>query len=154
MKSVLKIVQRIGPADANVLITGENGTGKEVIARSLHAVSNRAAKPLVTLNAGALAEGLFEVSCLGTCAALSLMPRRIASAVSNWRTEALVWRDRQRPLNLQAKLLRVLETGEFERWARQNQQGECASVIGDQRGSEKGRGRRKVPAGPVSTEHG
>jgi DNA-binding NtrC family response regulator len=49
MKSVLKVVQRIGPADANVLITGENGTGKEVIARSLHAVSNRAAKPLVTV---------------------------------------------------------------------------------------------------------
>jgi len=65
MKSVLKVVQRIGPADANVLITGENGTGKEVIARSLHAVSNRAAKPLVTVNAGALSEGLFESELFG-----------------------------------------------------------------------------------------
>ena len=60
MKSILNVIDRIGPANANVLITGENGTGKEVVAHSLHAVSNRAAKPLVSVNAGALAEGLFE----------------------------------------------------------------------------------------------
>src|SRR5205814_117799 len=54
MKSVLNVVQRIGPADANVLITGENGTGKEVIARSLHAVSSRSVNPPVSVNAGAL----------------------------------------------------------------------------------------------------
>src|SRR4030095_2829297 len=65
MKSIMNIVQRIGPADANVLITGENGTGKEVIARSLHAVSGRASKPLVSVNAGALAEGLFESELFG-----------------------------------------------------------------------------------------
>src|SRR5947207_10458216 len=60
MKSILNVVQRIGPADANVLITGENGTGKEVIALALHAVSDRASKPLVSYNAGVLAEVLFE----------------------------------------------------------------------------------------------
>ncbi|HEU5237994.1 MAG TPA: sigma 54-interacting transcriptional regulator, partial [Pyrinomonadaceae bacterium] len=65
MKSVLKVVERIGPADANVLITGENGTGKEVIARSLHALSSRAGKPLVSVNAGALAESLFESELFG-----------------------------------------------------------------------------------------
>ncbi|HYW74857.1 MAG TPA: sigma 54-interacting transcriptional regulator, partial [Pyrinomonadaceae bacterium] len=65
MKSILKVVQRIGPADANVLITGENGTGKEVIARSLHAVSHRASQPLVPVNAGALSEGLFESELFG-----------------------------------------------------------------------------------------
>src|SRR6266852_4333496 len=56
MKNVLNLVERIGPADANVLITGENGTGKEVIARALHAISTRSSKPLISLNAGALAE--------------------------------------------------------------------------------------------------
>ena len=55
MKSVLNLVERIGPADANVLITGENGTGKEVITRLLHSISSRRAKPLISLNAGALA---------------------------------------------------------------------------------------------------
>jgi DNA-binding NtrC family response regulator len=59
MKSVLNLVERIGPADANVLITGENGTGKEVITRLLHSISSRRNKPLSSLNAGALAEGVF-----------------------------------------------------------------------------------------------
>ena len=65
MKSVLKLVERIGPADANILITGENGAGKGVIARALHATSARSAKPLVSLNAGALAEGVFESELFG-----------------------------------------------------------------------------------------
>jgi DNA-binding NtrC family response regulator len=117
MKSVLKVVQRIGPADANVLITGENGTGKEVIARSLHAVSNRAAKPLVTVNAGALAEGLFESELFGhvrgafTDAKADRVGRfELADGGTLFLDEIA-----NVPLNLQAKLLRVLETGEFER---------------------------------------
>src|SRR6185295_3698419 len=65
MKSVLKLVERIGPADANILITGENGTGKGVIARAVHATSSRSNKPLVSLNAGALAEGVFESELFG-----------------------------------------------------------------------------------------
>ncbi len=65
MKSVLNLVERIGPADANVLITGENGTGKEVITRVLHSISSRRAKPLISLNAGALAEGVFESELFG-----------------------------------------------------------------------------------------
>src|SRR5262245_54318584 len=60
MKAVMNLVTRIGPADANVLITGEHGTGKEVIARTLHSLSLRSAKPMVSVNAGALAEGVFE----------------------------------------------------------------------------------------------
>ena len=52
MQPVLDLIARIGPSDANVLITGEHGTGKEVVARTLHAMSNRAQKPMVTVNAG------------------------------------------------------------------------------------------------------
>src|SRR6202022_3173820 len=62
---VLDLVARIGPSDANVLITGEHGTGKEVVARTLHALSNRATKPMVTVNAGGLSEGVFESELFG-----------------------------------------------------------------------------------------
>jgi DNA-binding NtrC family response regulator len=56
---------RVGPSDANVLITGEPGSGKEVVARTLHAISERASKPLVTVNAGGLSEGIFESELFG-----------------------------------------------------------------------------------------
>ena len=117
MRSILSVVQRIGPADANVLITGENGTGKEVIARSLHAVSNRASKPLVSVNAGALSEGLFESELFG----------HVRGAFTDAKTDRVgrfeladggtLFLDEiaNVPMNLQPKLLRVLETGEFER---------------------------------------
>lgn len=117
MKSILNVVERIGPADANVLITGENGTGKEVVARSLHAVSNRAAKPLVSVNAGALAEGLFESELFG----------HVRGAFTDAKTDRVgrfeladggtLFLDEiaNVPMTLQPKLLRVLETGEFER---------------------------------------
>src|ERR1035438_4913987 len=65
MQPVLDLIARIGPSDANVLITGEHGTGKEVVARTLHALSMRAAKPMVTVNAGGLSEGIFESELFG-----------------------------------------------------------------------------------------
>ena len=117
MKGVLNLVERIGPADANVLITGENGTGKEVVARSLHANSARSTKPLVSLNAGALAEGVFESELFG----------HVRGAFTDAKTDRVgrfeladggtLFLDEiaNVPLNLQPKLLRVLETGEFER---------------------------------------
>src|SRR5687767_2381394 len=117
MKAVLNLVERIGPADANVLITGENGTGKEVIARSLHAISSRASQPLVSLNAGALAEGVFESELFG----------HVRGAFTDAKTDRVgrfeladggtLFLDEiaNVPMNLQPKLLRVLETGEFER---------------------------------------
>jgi DNA-binding NtrC family response regulator len=117
MKTVLNVVERIGPADANVLITGENGTGKEVVARSLHAVSSRSAKPLVSVNASALAAGLFESELFG----------HVRGAFTDAKTDRVgrfeladggtLFLDEisNVPLNLQPKLLRVLETGEFER---------------------------------------
>ena len=117
MKAVMNLVTRVGPADANVLITGEHGTGKEVIARTLHSLSLRASKPMVSVNAGALAEGVFESELFG----------HVRGAFTDARTDRVgrfELADRGTlfldeianvPLNLQAKLLRVLETGEFER---------------------------------------
>src|SRR5215831_5706254 len=117
MKSILKVVQRIGPADANVLITGENGTGKEVIARSLHAVSHRASQPLVPVNAGALSEGLFESELFGHVrgAFTDAKTDRVGRFELADRGTLFLDEIANVPMNLQAKLLRVLETGEFER---------------------------------------
>jgi len=61
MQEVLQIIERVGPSDANVLITGENGTGKSLVANALHAASPRSARAMVTINAGGVAEGATAV---------------------------------------------------------------------------------------------
>jgi DNA-binding NtrC family response regulator len=65
MQSVLQVISRVGPSDANVLILGENGTGKGVVARALHAVSSRASRPMVVVNSGGVSEGVFESELFG-----------------------------------------------------------------------------------------
>ncbi|HYP12334.1 MAG TPA: sigma-54 dependent transcriptional regulator, partial [Bryobacteraceae bacterium] len=117
MQPVLQLISRVGPSDANVLITGEPGTGKEVVALTLHAISERASKPLVTVNAGGLAEGIFESELFGhvkgafTDAKTDRVGRfELADSGTLFLDEIA-----NVPHNLQAKLLRVLETGEMER---------------------------------------
>ena len=117
MRPVLELIARVGPADANVLLTGENGTGKGTVAQSLHAVSARAARALVTVNAGGLSEGLFESELFGhvkgafTDAKSDRVGRfELAEGGTLFLDEIA-----NISLGLQAKLLRVLETGEFER---------------------------------------
>jgi DNA-binding NtrC family response regulator len=117
MQPVLELIARIGPSSANVLITGEHGTGKEVVAQTLHAVSPCAGRPIVTVNAGGLSEGVFESELFG----------HVKGAFTDARTDRVgrfeladgstLFLDEiaNVPLNLQAKLLRVLETGELER---------------------------------------
>ncbi len=117
MEAVLNLVRRIGPADANVLITGENGTGKEVIARTLHSLSSRASRPLVPVNAGALAEGVFESELFGHVRGAFTDARVDRVGRFELADNGTLFLDEiaNISLNLQAKLLRVLETGEFER---------------------------------------
>src|SRR5579885_606844 len=117
MQAVVELIARVGPSDANVLITGEPGTGKEVVARTLYAVSRRASRPMVTVNAGGLAEGVFESELFGhvkgafTDAKMDRVGRfELADGGTLFLDEIA-----NVPLNLQAKLLRVLETGEMER---------------------------------------
>jgi DNA-binding NtrC family response regulator len=117
MRPVLDLIARVGPADANVLLTGENGTGKGTVAQSLHAVSGRSGRALVTVNAGGLSEGLFESELFGhvkgafTDAKSDRVGRfELAEGGTLFLDEIA-----NISLNLQAKLLRVLETGEFER---------------------------------------
>lgn len=117
MKNILKLVERIGPADANVLITGENGTGKEVITRVLHSISSRRSKPLISLNAGALAEGVFESELFGHVRGAFTDAKSDRVGRFELADGGTLFLDEigNVPLNLQAKLLRVIETGEFER---------------------------------------
>jgi DNA-binding NtrC family response regulator len=117
MQPVLQMISRVGPSDANVLITGEPGTGKEVIAKTLFAISSRSAKPMVTVNAGGLAEGVFESELFGhvkgafTDAKADRVGRfELADGGTLFLDEIA-----NVPLNLQAKMLRVLEVGEMER---------------------------------------
>ncbi|HEX9637571.1 MAG TPA: sigma-54 dependent transcriptional regulator [Acidobacteriota bacterium] len=117
MQPVLQLIARVGPADANVLISGENGTGKGFVARALHAASGRAARPLVTVNVGGLTESLFESELFGhmkgafTDAKLDRVGRfELADGGTLFLDEIA-----NLPINLQPKLLQVLETGEFER---------------------------------------
>jgi len=117
MRPVLELLARVGPSDANVLVTGEHGTGKELVARILHATSPRAARALVTVNVGGLAEGVFESELFGhvkgayTGANADRVGRfELADGGTLFLDEIA-----NVPLAQQAKLLRVLQTGEFER---------------------------------------
>jgi DNA-binding NtrC family response regulator len=114
---VLATIARIGPSDANVLITGEHGTGKEVVAQMLHALSARKSRSIVAVNTGALPEGTFESELFG----------HVKGAFTDARNERIgrfeladggtLFLDEiaNVPPRQQAKLLRVLETGEMER---------------------------------------
>jgi DNA-binding NtrC family response regulator len=117
MSPVLELIERVGPSDANVLITGENGSGKGTVAQALHAASARSGRPLVTVNAGGLSEGVFESELFGhvkgafTDAKADRVGRfELADGGTLFLDEIA-----NVPRALQPKLLRVLETGEFER---------------------------------------
>ncbi len=117
MHPVVELLARIGPSGANVLVTGEHGTGKEVVAQTLHRLSPRAHRQLVAVNTGALPEGTFESEIFG----------HVKGAFTDARTDRIgrfelangstLFLDEiaNIPLRQQAKLLRVLETGELER---------------------------------------
>ncbi len=117
MKPVLELISRIGPSDANVLITGEHGTGKELVARSLHALSPRSSKALVIVNAGGLSEGVFESELFGHVKGSFTDARSDRVGRFELAEGGTLFLDEiaNVPLNLQNKLLRVLEIGEYER---------------------------------------
>jgi len=117
MKPLLDLIGRVGASDASILITGEHGTGKEVVAQTLHALSTRASRPMVTVNTGGLPEGTFESELFG----------HVRGAFTDARTDRIgrfelaesstLFLDEiaNVPIKQQAKLLRVLESGEMER---------------------------------------
>jgi DNA-binding NtrC family response regulator len=117
MKPILQLMERVGPSDANVLITGEHGTGKELVAQWLHASSARSARSFIAVNMGGLSEGLFESELFGhvkgsfTDAKTDRVGRfELADGGTLFLDEIGTV-----PLSLQSKLLRVLQTGDVER---------------------------------------
>lgn len=117
MQPVLELIERVGPSDANVLITGEHGTGKEIVARLLHFVSPRSRMPLVAVNVGGLPEGTFESELFGHVKGAFTDARSDRVGRFELAGGGTLFLDEiaNVPLRQQAKLLRVLETGELER---------------------------------------
>lgn len=117
MTPVIEMMERVGPSDANVLITGEHGTGKDVVARWLHAVSHRANKPLVAVNAGGFSEGVFESELFGHVKGAFTDAKSDRIGCFELADRGTLFLDEIANISLQqqAKLLRVLETGEIQR---------------------------------------
>jgi len=115
MQAVIRVLDKVAPSEANVLVTGEHGTGKEVVARYIHGSSKRGGKPLVTVNAGGVAEGVFESELFGHVRGAftdAKLDRAGAFEVADGGTLFLD-EVANMPMQQQAKLLRVLQTGEF-----------------------------------------
>jgi DNA-binding NtrC family response regulator len=117
MRPVIEMIQRVAPSDANVLITGENGTGKSLIAQALHALSPRASHSMITVNMGGLSETLFESELFGHVKGAFTDAKSDRAGRFELADESTLFMDEiaNIPLNQQAKLLRVIETGDFER---------------------------------------
>src|SRR5437773_2284556 len=117
MRPVVQLIERVGPSDANVLITGENGTGKGVVAQALHAASHRVSLPLVVVNAGGFSEGVFESELFGHVKGAFTDARADRVGRFELADGGTLFLDEiaNVPPGLQSKLLRVVETGEFER---------------------------------------
>jgi DNA-binding NtrC family response regulator len=117
MKPIIQLMERVGPSDANVLITGEHGTGKELVAQWLHAASPRASRSFIAVNMGGLSEGVFESELFG----------HVKGAFTDAKTDRVgrleladggtIFLDEigTVAMGLQSKLLRVLQTGDVER---------------------------------------
>jgi DNA-binding NtrC family response regulator len=116
MGPVLRMMERIAPSDANVLVTGEHGTGKDVVARWIHAASNRADKAFVPVNAGALADGVFESELFGHVKGAFTDAKADRIGCFELADGGTLFLDEigTMPLGQQAKLLRVLQTGDFQ----------------------------------------
>jgi DNA-binding NtrC family response regulator len=117
MRPVLDLIERTAPSDANVLITGENGTGKGLVAQAIHALSPRASRPMVTVNAGGVSETVFESELFGHVRGAFTDARADRVGRFELAEGGTLFLDEiaNVPLSQQAKLLRVIATGEFER---------------------------------------
>jgi DNA-binding NtrC family response regulator len=117
MRPAIEMISRVAPSDANILITGENGTGKSLVARTIHALSPRASRTMITVNMGGLSETLFESELFGHVKGAFTDAKTDRAGRFELADESSLFMDEiaNIPVAQQAKLLRVIETGDFER---------------------------------------
>ena len=117
MRPVLELIARVGPSDANVLITGENGTGKGLVAQAIHSVSQRGSGPFISVNMGGLPEGVFESELFGHVRGAFTDAKGDRAGRFELAEGGTLFMDEigNIPSAQQAKILRALERGEFER---------------------------------------
>jgi DNA-binding NtrC family response regulator len=115
MQQVMALVERVAPSSASILITGEHGTGKEVLARVLHAASGRRDRAFVAVNAGGLSDGVLESELFGHVKGAFTDARTDRTGCFELADGGTLFLDEiaNMPLGQQARLLRVLQTGEF-----------------------------------------
>ena len=117
MRRLLLDLEQVAATDATVLILGETGTGKELVARSVHKLSRRQDKVMVTVNCATLSAGLIESELFGheKGAFTGAIARKQGRFELADRATLFLDEIGELPLELQAKLLRVLQEGEFDR---------------------------------------
>jgi len=115
MQQVMALVERVAPSSASVLITGEHGTGKEVVARALHAASARRDRAFVAVNAGGLSDGVLDSELFGHVKGAFTDARSDRTGCFELADGGTLFLDEiaNMPHGQQARLLRVLQTGEF-----------------------------------------
>ncbi len=114
---IVEVIQQVAPTDITVLITGESGSGKEVIAKTIHAASQRSRKPLITVNCGAIPEGIIESELFGHERGSFTGASELRKGYFELADGGTIFLDEigELPLSAQVKFLRVLENGEFLR---------------------------------------
>lgn len=117
MKEIINVIQQVAPTDITVLVTGESGVGKEVVARAIHSLSSRASKPMLTVNCGAIPEGIIESELFGHEKGSFTGANQERKGYFELADGGTIFLDEigELPLATQVKFLRVLENGEFLR---------------------------------------
>ena len=117
IQQVLEMVAQVGPVDISVLITGDSGTGKEMVAKAIHSVSRRSNYPLLIVNCGAIPAGIIESELFGHKKGAYTGATEDRKGYFEAANKGTIFLDEigETPLETQVKLLRVLESGEFIR---------------------------------------
>jgi DNA-binding NtrC family response regulator len=117
MQEIIGVVEQVAPTDITVLVTGESGVGKEVIAKAIHAGSHRSKRPLVTVNSGAIPEGIIESELFGHERGSFTGASEQRKGYFELADGGTIFLDEigELPLSAQVKFLRILENGEFQR---------------------------------------
>lgn len=117
IKEIVDVIEQVAPTDITILITGESGVGKEVIAKAIHTASSRSHKPMISINAGAIPEGIIESELFGHEKGAFTGAGETRKGYFELADGGTIFLDEigELPIGTQVKFLRVLESGEYNR---------------------------------------